>query len=86
MGELKKANLLYLFIKDQPSNKELQKKNYEILKEKVKKRFSFSKDYPFENVIQIILNGNYGIREMLSEKRSFNYLAYFLNGNLFFKY
>ena len=80
MSDLKQSNLFYLFISNRNTGNLSQKQNFKNLKNIVNRRFSFSKYYPIENVIQIIQNSNYGIKQMLAEKRTFNYSAYFRNG------
>ena len=83
MDNINKSNVFYLFIdQGNPSNKK-QKDSYSKYDDYVEKEISFSSQFPKSTIIQIIKNKDYGLKEMILQKRSFNYESYFFNGGLF---
>lgn len=73
MDNIQGAKVFYLFLgPPRASNSKL-----EIF---VENELALSWDYPKANLVQVLRNKDYGLREMIRDKRSFDYEAYFFNG------
>ena len=82
MDNINKSNVFYLFIDQGNSSNKKSKESFAKYNEYVEKEISFSSQFPKSTIIQIIKNKDYGLKEMILQKRSFNYESYFFNGKI----
>ena len=82
MDDLLQAKVFYLFVDQVKSTTAKNKKAFMKFDAFVEEEISFSEHFPKTTIIQIIRNKQYGLKEMLRDKRNFDYEAYFFNGRL----
>jgi hypothetical protein len=80
MDKIHKSKVFYLFIDQVKSSSMKIKQTFLKYETFVEQTISFSKQYPISNLVQIIRNKEYGLKEMIRDKRNFNYESYFFNG------
>lgn len=80
MDHISQTNVFYLFIDQRGHSNSASKRSFSKYRDFVENKISFSENFPASTVIQIIKNKEYGLKEMIRDKRSFNYESYFFNG------